>query len=102
MIRTLFLDKGAADKLARRPKAVEKAPVRKLGVLGAGMMGAGIAYVSASAGIEVVLLDTDQGEAEKGKGYSQGLLEKRVGRGRMAPEKGRGGARAHQAHRQLR
>jgi 3-hydroxyacyl-CoA dehydrogenase / enoyl-CoA hydratase / 3-hydroxybutyryl-CoA epimerase len=87
MIRTLFLDKGAADKLARRPKAVAKAPVKKLGVLGAGMMGAGIAYVSAFAGMEVVLLDTDQANAEKGKGYSKTLLEKRVSRGRMAPEK---------------
>jgi 3-hydroxyacyl-CoA dehydrogenase / enoyl-CoA hydratase / 3-hydroxybutyryl-CoA epimerase len=87
MIRTLFLDKGAADKLARRPKAVAKAPVKKLGVLGAGMMGAGIAYVSAFAGMEVVLLDTEQANAEKGKGYSKGLLEKRVARGRMAPEK---------------
>jgi 3-hydroxyacyl-CoA dehydrogenase / enoyl-CoA hydratase / 3-hydroxybutyryl-CoA epimerase len=83
MIRTLFVDKGAADKLVRRPKDVEKVPVRKLGVLGAGMMGAGIAYVSAVAGMEVVLLDTDQANAEKGKGYSKSLLEKRVGRGKM-------------------
>jgi len=87
MIRTLFLDKGAADKLARRPKDVDKVPVRKLGVLGAGMMGAGIAYVSAFAGMEVVLLDTDQANAEKGKGYSKGLLEKRVSRGKMAAGK---------------
>jgi 3-hydroxyacyl-CoA dehydrogenase / enoyl-CoA hydratase / 3-hydroxybutyryl-CoA epimerase len=87
MIRTLFIDKGAADKLARRPKHVEKAPVRKLGVLGAGMMGAGIAHVSAAAGIDVVLLDTDLGNAEKGKAYSQGLLEKGVSRGRMSPER---------------
>jgi 3-hydroxyacyl-CoA dehydrogenase / enoyl-CoA hydratase / 3-hydroxybutyryl-CoA epimerase len=84
MIRTLFVDKGAADKLARRPKAVEKVPVQKLGVLGAGMMGAGIAYVSALAGMDVVLLDTDQANAEKGKGYSKSLLEKRVSRGKMA------------------
>jgi 3-hydroxyacyl-CoA dehydrogenase / enoyl-CoA hydratase / 3-hydroxybutyryl-CoA epimerase len=86
MIRTLFIDKGAADKLARRPQGVDKVPVRKLGVLGAGMMGAGIAYVSALAGIEVVLLDTDQANAEKGKGYSKSLLEKRVSRGKMAAE----------------
>jgi 3-hydroxyacyl-CoA dehydrogenase / enoyl-CoA hydratase / 3-hydroxybutyryl-CoA epimerase len=85
MIRTLFVDKGAADKLARRPQGVDKAPVRKLGVLGAGMMGAGIAYVSASAGIEVVLLDTEQANAEKGKAWSQGLLDKRVGRGKATP-----------------
>jgi 3-hydroxyacyl-CoA dehydrogenase / enoyl-CoA hydratase / 3-hydroxybutyryl-CoA epimerase len=86
MIRTLFLDKGAADKLVRRPKGVDKAPVKKLGILGAGMMGAGIAYVSAFAGMEVVLLDTELASAEKGKGYSKGLLEKRVGRGRMKAE----------------
>ncbi len=85
MIRTLFIDKGAADKLVRRPKGIDKSSVRKLGVLGAGMMGAGIAFVSASAGIEVVLLDTELPNAEKGKGYSKGLLEKRVGRGRMTP-----------------
>jgi len=87
MIRTLFLDKGAADKLVRRPKDVDKVPVRKLGVLGAGMMGAGIAYVSAFAGMEVVLLDTEQANADKGKGYSKGLLEKRVSRGKMAADK---------------
>jgi len=87
MIRTLFLDKGAADKLVRRPKGVDKVPVKKLGILGAGMMGAGVAYVSAFAGMEVVLLDTDQANAEKGKGYSSKLLEKRVGRGRMAADK---------------
>jgi len=86
MIRTLFLDKGAADKLVRRPKGIEKTSVRKLGILGAGMMGAGIAYVSAFAGMEVVLLDTDQAGAEKGKGYSKGLLDKRVSRGKMAAE----------------
>ena len=86
MIRTLFLDKGAADKLVRRPQGVDKVPVRKLGVLGAGMMGAGIAYVSAFAGMEVVLLDTELANAEKGKGYSKGLLDKRVGRGKMAAD----------------
>jgi len=87
MIRTLFLDKGAADKLVRRPQGVDKVPVKKLGILGAGMMGAGVAYVSAFAGMEVVLLDTEQANAEKGKGYSSKLLEKRVGRGRMSAEK---------------
>ena len=55
MIRTLFINKGAADKLVRRPEGPPKRPVTKLGVLGAGMMGAGIAYVSAYAGMEVVL-----------------------------------------------
>jgi 3-hydroxyacyl-CoA dehydrogenase/enoyl-CoA hydratase/3-hydroxybutyryl-CoA epimerase len=58
MMRTLFVNKGAADKLVRRPTGVEKSQVKKLGLLGAGMMGAGIAYVSAKAGIQVVLLDS--------------------------------------------
>jgi 3-hydroxyacyl-CoA dehydrogenase/enoyl-CoA hydratase/3-hydroxybutyryl-CoA epimerase len=78
MIRTLFFSIGDANKLATRPKDVPEQIYRKIGVLGAGMMGAGIAYVSAAAGIEVVLLDTSLEAAEKGKGYSRGLLEKRV------------------------
>ena len=86
MIRTLFIDKGAADKLARRPEGVPPSKVEKLGVLGAGMMGAGIAYVSAMAGQEVVLLDMELEGAERGKAYSKGLLEKRVGRGKMTEE----------------
>ena len=83
MIRTLFLNKGAADKLVRRPEGPDKRPVTKLGILGAGMMGAGIAYVSAYAGMEVVLLDMSRDNAEKGKDYSRKLLQKRIDRGRM-------------------
>jgi 3-hydroxyacyl-CoA dehydrogenase/enoyl-CoA hydratase/3-hydroxybutyryl-CoA epimerase len=78
MIRTLFFSIGDANKLATRPKDVPEQSYRKIGVLGAGMMGAGIAHVSAQAGIDVVLLDTSLEAAEKGKGYSHGLLEKRV------------------------
>ena len=81
MMRSLFVNKGAADKLMRRPKGIEKSKVSKLGILGAGMMGAGIAYVSAKAGIEVVLLDADIEGAEKGKAYSAGLLDKAIQRG---------------------
>jgi 3-hydroxyacyl-CoA dehydrogenase/enoyl-CoA hydratase/3-hydroxybutyryl-CoA epimerase len=87
MMRTLFVSKGKADKLARRPEGVEKSKVSKLGILGAGMMGAGIAYVSAKAGIEVVLLDTSQESAEKGKGYSEGLLRRAIERGRSTEDK---------------
>ncbi len=87
MMRSLFVNKGKADKLARRPEGVEKSQVKKLGILGAGMMGAGIAYVSAQAGIEVVLLDTSQESAEKGKAYSEGLLRKAVERGKTTEDK---------------
>ncbi len=87
MMRTLFVNKGAADKLVNRPKGVEKSAVKKLGILGAGMMGAGIAYVSARAGMEVILLDTDQANAEKGKAYSTGLLDKAIARGKSTEAK---------------
>jgi len=86
MIRTLFVNKGAADKLARRPQGIDKSKVTKLGVLGAGMMGAGVAFVSARAGIQVILLDRSKDDAEKGKDYSRQLLQKRVDRGRMTAE----------------
>ena len=87
MMRTLFVNKGAADKLVNRPQGVEKSAVKKLGILGAGMMGAGIAYVSARAGMEVILLDTDQANAEKGKAYSTGLLDKAIARGKSTEAK---------------
>ncbi|NNF15256.1 MAG: 3-hydroxyacyl-CoA dehydrogenase [Gammaproteobacteria bacterium] len=83
MIRSLFINKGAADKLVRRPQDVEKTRVTKLAVLGAGMMGAGIAYVSARAGMEVVLLDTTKEKAEFGKDYSRNLCDKGVKRGKL-------------------
>jgi 3-hydroxyacyl-CoA dehydrogenase/enoyl-CoA hydratase/3-hydroxybutyryl-CoA epimerase len=87
MIRTLFVEKGKADKLARRPQGVPPSKVQKLGILGAGMMGAGIAYVSARAGMDVVLLDTEIESANKGKDYARGLLEKQISRGRSTREK---------------
>ena len=87
MMRTLFVNKGKADKLARRPEGIEKSKVKKLGILGAGMMGAGIAYVSARAGMEVILLDTSLENAERGKGYSESLLKKAIERGRSTEEK---------------
>jgi len=82
MTRTLFINKGAAEKLVRRPAGVPKSKVTRLGMLGAGMMGAGIAYVSARAGMDVVLLDATREAADKGKDYSRGLLQKRVDQGR--------------------
>jgi 3-hydroxyacyl-CoA dehydrogenase/enoyl-CoA hydratase/3-hydroxybutyryl-CoA epimerase len=82
LMRTMFVNKGQADKLARRPAGPPKSQVRRLGILGAGMMGAGIAHVSALAGIEVVLLDSTHELAEKGKDYSKQLLARDVARGR--------------------
>jgi 3-hydroxyacyl-CoA dehydrogenase/enoyl-CoA hydratase/3-hydroxybutyryl-CoA epimerase len=87
MMRSLFVNKQKADKLARRPEGIEKSKVSKLGILGAGMMGAGIAYVSAKAGMNVVLLDTSIENAERGKAYSEGLLKKALERGRTTQEK---------------
>ncbi len=80
MIRSLFLNKEALEKGAVRPKVVPDQAVKKLGVLGAGMMGAGIAYVAARAGIEVVLIDADQAAAERGRAHSAGLMDKAIAR----------------------
>lgn len=87
MMRTLFVNKGAADKLARRPEGVPKSKVAKVGVLGAGMMGAGIAYVCSAAGIEVVLLDTTLEQAERGKQYTTKLLQKNLERSKTTQDK---------------
>ncbi|HVS14107.1 MAG TPA: 3-hydroxyacyl-CoA dehydrogenase NAD-binding domain-containing protein [Thermoanaerobaculia bacterium] len=82
MIRSLFLSMQELDKGARRPQGVPPSETKKLGVLGAGMMGAGIAYVSAGVGIEVVLLDTELENAERGKQHSAELMDKRMLKGR--------------------
>lgn len=86
MIRTLFFSLNAANKLATRPADVPVRSYAKVGVLGAGMMGAGIAYVTAKAGLPVVLLDSTQEAAERGKDYSRKLVEKQVQRGRLHAE----------------
>ncbi|PQA86896.1 3-hydroxyacyl-CoA dehydrogenase NAD-binding domain-containing protein [Hyphococcus luteus] len=88
MIRTLFINKQAAEKGEQRPKDVPPSEIKKVGVLGAGMMGAGIAYVTAKGGADVVLIDRDLEYAEKGKGYSQKIVEKGVSRGKVTKEKG--------------
>ena len=82
MIRSLFVSMQELNKGARRPADVPAKPVKKIGVLGAGFMGAGVAYVSALAGIEVVLIDRDPETAEKGKAHSQKLMTDQVNRGR--------------------
>ncbi|MEC9342657.1 MAG: 3-hydroxyacyl-CoA dehydrogenase NAD-binding domain-containing protein [Pseudomonadota bacterium] len=87
MIRSLFLSKQELDKGARRPADVPPAKIRKVGILGGGgFMGAGIGYVTAKAGIKVVILDRDAESAAKGKAHSQGLEDKAIARGRSTPE----------------
>jgi 3-hydroxyacyl-CoA dehydrogenase/enoyl-CoA hydratase/3-hydroxybutyryl-CoA epimerase len=86
MIRSLFINKEALEKGANRP-AVADQTVKKLGVIGAGMMGAGIAYVSANAGIEVVLIDATQESADRGKAHSADLLDKGIQRRKVTVEK---------------
>ncbi|GAA3899436.1 3-hydroxyacyl-CoA dehydrogenase NAD-binding domain-containing protein [Streptomyces sp. NPDC093675] len=87
MIQAFFFDLQAVNSGANRPKGVEPRQVRKVAVLGAGMMGAGIAYSCARAGIEVVLKDVSLEAAVKGKEYSEKLCAKAVGRGRTTQEK---------------
>ena len=86
MIRTLFLSKQALEKGAARPEGEPDARVAKLGVLGAGMMGAGIAHAAATAGIEVVLIDRDAESAEKGRATIEGLLDEAVKKKRASTE----------------
>ncbi|BAU75014.1 3-hydroxyacyl-CoA dehydrogenase NAD-binding domain-containing protein [Metapseudomonas furukawaii] len=83
MIGTFWFQLNEINAGGSRPKGPARHETKKVGVLGAGMMGAGIAYVSAAAGIEVVLKDVSIEAAEKGKAYSAGLLDKQVARGHM-------------------
>lgn len=85
MIRSLFINKEALEKGALRPAQPDQA-VRRLGVIGAGMMGAGIAYVAANAGIVVVLIDATQEAADRGLAHSEDLLDKGIQRRKVTPE----------------
>ena len=83
MIRSLFVDKEALEKGARRP-AGHDLKLTRIGVVGAGMMGAGIAFVSAQAGLDVVLIDVTQAAADRGRAHAEGLLDKGMKRGKVS------------------
>jgi 3-hydroxyacyl-CoA dehydrogenase / enoyl-CoA hydratase / 3-hydroxybutyryl-CoA epimerase len=82
MIRTFFVSMQDLNKGARRPKDVPPANLKKVGVMGAGFMGASVAYVTANAGLDVVLIDRDMEAAEKGKAHSHKLMTDQVMKGR--------------------
>ncbi|MGA0532930.1 3-hydroxyacyl-CoA dehydrogenase NAD-binding domain-containing protein [Hansschlegelia sp. KR7-227] len=82
MIRTLFVSMQELNKGARRPKAVPPTSIKKVGIVGAGFMGAGVGYVTAQAGMEVVLVDRDQEAADKGKAFAEKLISGQVVKGR--------------------
>ncbi|MBT7609960.1 MAG: 3-hydroxyacyl-CoA dehydrogenase [Bacteriovoracaceae bacterium] len=87
MIRTLFYSMNECKNGVHRPKDIVQKEIKKVGILGAGMMGAGIAYVSAKAGIQVVLKDLTQELVDQGKDYSAKLLDKAIEKKRLTPEK---------------
>lgn len=86
MIRSLFLSMQELNKGARRPTGVPPTKVKKLAVIGAGFMGASVGYVSAQAGIDVVLVDRDQESADKGKGHAKTVVDGLIAKGRMKQE----------------
>ncbi len=85
MIRSLFVSLQELNKLARRPAEVPPLSIRKVGIIGAGFMGAGIAAVAARAGIEVALLDRDAASADEGQGHGRGLASARTCRAAGSP-----------------
>jgi 3-hydroxyacyl-CoA dehydrogenase/enoyl-CoA hydratase/3-hydroxybutyryl-CoA epimerase len=82
MIRSLFVSMQELNKGARRPAGIAPSQIKKVGIIGAGFMGAGIASVSAQAGLDVVLIDRDQESADKGKAHVQKSLTDQVNKGR--------------------
>lgn len=87
MVRTLFVSKGELDKLRRRPDNVPKARFSRIGILGSGLMGGGIAQSAAKAGIDVVLLDISDEQAAKGKAVIAKAYDKLISKGRMTRDK---------------
>src|SRR3984893_11726843 len=85
MIRSLFLSMQELNKGARRPQGVPATKVKKIAVIGAGFMGASVGYVSARAGLDVVLIERDQESADKGKAHAQKLIEEQIKKGRAKP-----------------
>ncbi|MEM9494587.1 MAG: 3-hydroxyacyl-CoA dehydrogenase NAD-binding domain-containing protein [Pseudomonadota bacterium] len=86
MIRTLFVNKQSAEKGGARPEGIEKQDIKTVGVLGAGLMGSGIAHVTVKGGMNVIVLDRDEEAASKAIDYSKKILDKRVSRGKMTKE----------------
>jgi len=82
MMRSLFVSMQELGKGARRPPAIAPSKFKRVGIVGAGFMGAGIGYVTALAGVDVVLIDRDQDSAEKGKAHSHKLITEQVNKGR--------------------
>ena len=101
MIRSLFLSMQELNKGARRPQNVPPTKVKKLAVIGAGFMGASVGYVSARAGIDVVLIDRDQESADKGKGHAQYVIDDLIKKGRAKESDARRHPVAHQRDRGL-
>lgn len=87
MIGTFWFQLNEIKAGAARPKNIEHKKVKKVGILGAGMMGAGIAYSSAAKGIDVILKDVSQENADKGKAYSENIVNKKLKQGRITTEK---------------
>src|SRR5690242_13526556 len=98
MIRTLFVSMQELNKGARRPANVPANQLKKIGIIGAGFMGGAIAYVSALAGLSVVLIDRDPETAEKGKAHSHKLMTDQVNRGRASTADDRKSTRLNSSH----